>query len=70
MVRALTTRQVFYKNDTVGGQSGSPVWKSGNYGIAIHAYGLHGVAPHSTNNHGTRLITAVYNNMTAWKNAP
>lgn len=69
-VRALTTRQVFYRNDTLGGQSGSPVWKAGNYGIAIHAYGLHGSAPHSTNNHGTRLASSVNSNLTAWKNAP
>ena len=62
--------ETFYRADTVGGQSGSPVWKSGYYGIAIHAYGLHGVSPHSTNNHGTRFISEVFNNMTNWKNAP
>jgi glutamyl endopeptidase len=69
-VRALTARQVFYQADTIGGQSGSPVWKSGNLGVAIHAYGIHGSSPHSTNNHGTRIITEVFNNLKTWKNLP
>jgi glutamyl endopeptidase len=68
-VRALTARQVFYLADTIGGQSGAPVWKSGNYGIAIHAYGIHGSAPHRTNNHGTRITSSVFNNLRTWKNA-
>jgi glutamyl endopeptidase len=65
-------RQLFYKNDTRPGQSGSPVYYNrsgcGFCSMAIHAYGVHGSSPHSTNNHGTRIISAVYNNLLAWKN--
>jgi len=65
-------RQLFYKNDTRPGQSGSPVYYNrsgcGICSMAIHAYGVHGASPHSTNNHGTRIISAVYNNLLAWKN--
>jgi glutamyl endopeptidase len=65
-------RQLFYKNDTRPGQSGSPVYYNrsgcGICSMAIHAYGVHGSSPHSTNNHGTRIISAVYNNLLAWKN--
>lgn len=67
-------RQVFYKNDTRPGQSGSPVYYNrsgcGTCSMAIHAYGVHGASPHSTNNHGTRINQAVYNNLLAWKNEP
>ena len=60
------TRQLFYKNDTFGGQSGSPVYYNRSTtcnpcGMAIHAYGLHGSPPHSTNNHGTRITQSVFN---------
>lgn len=70
-VATVTTRQLFYRNDTVGGMSGSPVWYdlNGPYLIGIHAYGTHGIAPHSTHNHGTRITTEVANNLTSWKNA-
>ena len=71
-----TPRQVFYQTDTVGGQSGSPVldlnrtgpFCTGQCSSAIHAYGLHGAAPHSNNNHGTRIVKAVSDNLVAWKN--
>jgi glutamyl endopeptidase len=68
-VRTTATRQVFYKNDTFGGMSGSAVWNdrngtSGPYAFAIHAYG------YSTQNGGTRIVEAVFNNMQNWKAAP
>jgi glutamyl endopeptidase len=71
-VRALSTRQAFYRNDTIGGMSGSAVWHDGNgpYMYAIHAYGTHGSGNHALYNHGTRLVTAVFNNLVAWRNAP
>jgi glutamyl endopeptidase len=77
-VRVTQTLQLFYQNDTVGGMSGSPVYYNrpagsasctGYCSMAIHAYGLHGSPPHSTNNHGTRIVQAVFNNLMAWKNA-
>jgi glutamyl endopeptidase len=79
-VRVMQERQVFYKNDTFGGQSGSAVWHdrpagssfcaNGPCAYAIHAYGLHGSAPHSDHNHGTRIVQAVFDNLVAWRNAP
>ncbi|MEJ7583808.1 MAG: serine protease [Acidimicrobiales bacterium] len=70
-------RQLFYQIDTAGGQSGSPVWKpnqpnlcSGGCAMAIHAYGLHGAAPHGTNNHGSRITEARFNNLISWRDAP
>lgn len=74
-VSVLQARRVFYPIDTYGGQSGSPVWRNVDTtcqycGIAIHAYGTYGSPPYSTNNHGTRITTAVFNNITNWKNAP
>lgn len=68
-VRAITTRQIFYSNDTTPGSSGSSVWwdKNGAIIIGIHAYGTHGSSPHSTYNHGIRIVTAVANNFNYWK---
>jgi glutamyl endopeptidase len=78
VIAVTQTRQVFYKNDTTGGMSGSPVYSVraagspfcvGRCAMAIHAYGLHGLSPHSTNNHGTRIVQAVFNNLVTWRNA-
>jgi glutamyl endopeptidase len=78
--RVTQERQVFYKNDTFGGMSGSAVWEdrpagssfcaNGPCAYAIHAYGLHGSSPHSNHNHGTRIVQAVFDNLIAWRNAP
>jgi glutamyl endopeptidase len=67
-------RRVFYKADTFGGQSGSPVWRRIGTrcracGIAIHGYGVYGRPPYSNNNHGARITTPVFQNLTNWKNA-
>jgi glutamyl endopeptidase len=73
-VRVTDTRRVFYQNDTLGGQSGAPVYYNrsgcGICAMAVHAYGTYGSPPFSTNNHGTRITQDVFNNLTAWKNAP
>jgi glutamyl endopeptidase len=73
-VRVTQTRRVFYKNDTVGGMSGAPVYYNrsgcGTCSMAVHAYGTYGSPPFSNNNHGTRITQAVFNNLTAWRNAP
>lgn len=62
-VAAVSSQQLFYRNDTAGGQSGSPLFTVTSSGctcaIGIHAYGLHGSSPHSTNNHGTRVNLTV-----------
>jgi glutamyl endopeptidase len=58
--------QLFYDNDTAGGQSGSPVYvkRSGTCRpcvMAIHGYALHGVYPHNTYNHGARITQSLHN---------
>jgi glutamyl endopeptidase len=77
-IRVLQQRQLFYRNDTLGGMSGSPVYEKRSAGsafcvgmcaMAVHAYGLHGSPPHSTYNHGARITRAVFNNLVTWRNA-
>jgi glutamyl endopeptidase len=63
-IASVNPRKVFYDIDTIGGQSGSSVYRIVNgarYGLAIHAYGG------ATTNSGTRIIQQVYDNMVAWK---
>ncbi len=54
----------FYRTDTTGGESGSPVYQPGRpwcgaCAMAIHGYGAgHGVFPHTTLNHGPRITVA------------
>lgn len=63
-IAAVNSLKVYYDIDTAGGQSGSAVYRVINgarYGFAVHAYGG------AVNNSGTRITTAVYNNMVAWK---
>ena len=62
-ITRVTTKQIFYKIDTYGGQSGGPVWRRVNgrhSAVGIHAYG-------GCPNKATRITTAVYNNMQRWK---
>lgn len=63
-VTAVNPLKVFYDIDTMGGQSGAPVWRIINgqrFAIAVHAYGG------STANSGTRITAAVHANLVAWK---
>lgn len=65
-ITASNTTKVFYKMDTYGCQSGSPVYEtrsSGPFGMGIHAYG-------GTSNSGTRINSTVFTNLSNWKNAP
>ena len=69
--------RTFYRNDTVGGMSGSPVWYRKRVpgcrfcSIAIHGYGTYGRGVYaSDNNHGTRINRRVFEDLTSWKNAP
>jgi len=64
-VLAVTDRRVYYRLDTYGGQSGSPVWrfKDGK---------RHIVAVHNTGgtvfNGSVRLVKPVFDNLVNWKN--
>ena len=72
IVRLSYPEQIFYRNDTHEGMSGSPVWtdRPGVYAMAIHGYGLHGASPHSIYNHGKRFTSASFTNLMNWRNAP
>lgn len=62
--KSLSSRVITYNIDTMGGQSGSPVWvlQNGNrYAVGIHTNG------HGTGNSATRIQTDVYNNLVNWK---
>jgi glutamyl endopeptidase len=62
-VTKLTDRKFYYMIDTMGGQSGSPVWRFINgqrHAIGVHAYG-------GCPNSATRITKAVFDNMIAWK---
>lgn len=63
-ISAVGPRKVYYDTDTMGGQSGSAVYRivnGGRFAVAVHAYGG------STANSGTRINAEVFNNITAWK---
>lgn len=62
-ILAVTGRRLYYRIDTMGGQSGSPVWryKDGNR----HIVGIHTTG--GTFNGATRINDAVFDNLVAWK---
>lgn len=64
-ILAVTNRRLYYQIDTMGGQSGSPVWrfKDGNR----HIVGIHTTGG-SPFNGATRINEAVFDNLVAWKN--
>ncbi|MDP9792088.1 glutamyl endopeptidase [Catenuloplanes nepalensis] len=71
-IRVSHDRELFYHNDTVGGQSGSPIYTyrddCGPCGLAVHAYGLRtgGSPPFSNHNRGTRITEGVFTNFQYW----
>ena len=59
-------RRIYYMIDTMGGQSGSPVWRRVNderHAVGIHAYG-------GCPNSATRITTPVFENMLSWRDNP
>jgi glutamyl endopeptidase len=62
-IASVNPTKVFYDIDTIGGQSGSAVFRLVNgqrYGVAVHAYG-------GSVNSGTRITQSVYNNLLVWR---
>jgi V8-like Glu-specific endopeptidase len=60
----VTPRTIIYNIDTAGGQSGAPVWRFLNgqrHVVGIHTNGS------QLGNSATRIVTAVFNNIKAWK---
>ena len=76
-IRAFSTEMIAYRMDTVGGNSGSPIWhdrdealaSSGAWGIGIHNYGTTAFGPAPANS-AARLTTTRINNYINWRNAP
>lgn len=64
-ILAVTTRRVYYRIDTFGGQSGSPVWR-------YRQKKRHIIAVHNTGgnpfNGAVRIVKPVFNNLVSWKN--
>ena len=60
-IKASTAQMVFYKMDTFGGQSGSPIFQpnrpscGGPCAMAVHSYGVGGTGPGAKNNSGPRI---------------
>ncbi|GAB7191743.1 extracellular metalloprotease Mpr [Kineococcus sp. NUM-3379] len=78
-VRASETQNIYYRNDTVGGMSGSPVYQrraagaascSGVCAMAIHTNGLFGSGLTASNNSGTRITQARFNTFVSIINQP
>lgn len=62
--KSVASRVITYDIDTVGGQSGSPVWVLQNgqrYAVGVHTNGA------SSGNSATRIVTPVFNNLQNWK---
>lgn len=63
-VKDVDERQITYEIDTMGGQSGAPVWEytadGSRYGVAIHTWGT------SVSNGATRITREVFDNIVAW----
>ena len=62
--KSLTSKVITYDIDSMGGQSGGPVWiKEGEnrYCVGIHTNG------HSSGNSATRIDLSVFNNIKFWK---
>jgi V8-like Glu-specific endopeptidase len=62
--KSVTSRVITYDIDTVGGQSGSPVWvlQDGNrYAVGIHTNGS------ASGNSATRIESSVYERITEWR---
>ncbi|MGR9108502.1 MAG: trypsin-like serine peptidase [Gammaproteobacteria bacterium] len=62
-----------YRHDTAGGQSGAPVFETDRrrafcQGPCVNTIHTNGVF--DGRNSGTRITQAVFNNLTAWRNAP
>ena len=68
VAKSVTARRIFYDIDSMGGQSGSPVWlrrpDGKRYMVGIHTTG----AP--TGNSAVRINQQVFNNLKNWRTNP
>lgn len=63
--KSVSSRVIIYDIDTVGGQSGAPVWVK--IGESRSCVGIH-TNGHGSGNSATRIVTPVFDNLLAWKN--
>ncbi len=64
-ILAVTGRRFYYRIDTAGGQSGSPVWRYRNG--QRHIVGIHTTGSPVWNG-ATRIVKRVFDNLVKWKN--
>jgi glutamyl endopeptidase len=69
-IKGVEAQKLYYKIDTYGGQSGSPIYgKLSNTcqtcAFGIHAYGV-GIEPYPDSNSGTRFSDSVFANLAFW----
>jgi glutamyl endopeptidase len=80
-VRRIEPRMVCYRDDTIGGNSGGPVWNDRNHGLfssgawayGVHGYGVGGsVCGGAANqfNGGVRIVAAVRDRIIDWIQRP
>ena len=76
-VRVSQTRRLFYKADTIGGMSGSPIWHdyvklryNGPYGMGVHSYGTYNGGYYKIYNHGPKIDSFTFNTFKMVKNLP
>lgn len=65
-VSRVNATKVWYPVDTIGGQSGAPVYTADRQAIAIHAYGTGDSGPSAANS-GTRIKAELFNTITRLK---
>jgi glutamyl endopeptidase len=70
-VRAVTTKRIFYRNDTFPGDSGAPVYRSSTSACRWCAFGIHTTGNDVVNgqvyNGGTRITLSVLRNLNHWR---
>jgi V8-like Glu-specific endopeptidase len=64
-IETVEARRLTYKIDTIGGQSGAPIWRK--QGENRHVVGIH-TNGDRTRNSGTRITLPVFNNIQTWIN--
>lgn len=64
----VTDREIWYRADTIGGQSGAPVYNGASQAVAIHTNGNIDTADTSDGNRGPRIHQNLFNTLTNVKN--
>lgn len=69
-IKGVEAEKLYYKIDTAGGQSGSPIYgrlsnACPTCAFGIHAYGT-GIEPYASSNSGTRVSSTVFANLVYW----